>query len=233
MQTWDNAKPISETSAPEHPPLPRRPNSDGDRSERHNSRRSQLSHLLVPQGLWYSQSSLKKPCSKRVGLGFHHTAFAIKSEGHLDRSPNFSKHIPRGELVDLLSKALLYIEVETHWSEGSLTLNCRAPFSLLDKHTCDIDGAVKPAALRIPPESTTRLLNSSRLALPVVDNNEGTPRRVEEYEMEMDVDSQAEAQGETSRDTREQKHEVPGVQLHDGSKSAVCYLSPPALPRLF
>ena len=174
----------------------------------------------------------KNPSSKRVGLGFHHAAFAIKSEGHLDRSPNFSKHIPRGELVDLLSKALLYIEVETHWSEGSLTLNCRAPFSLLDKHTCDIDGAVKPAALRIPPESTMRLLNSSRMApLADDDDDEGTPRRVEEEGM--DVDSQAEAQAETSADTREQGHEVPGVQLHDGSKSAVCYLTSPVPPRFF
>ena len=136
------------------------------------------------------------------------------------------KHIPRGELVDLLSKALLYIEVETHWSEGSLTLNCRAPFSLLDKHACDIDGAMKPAALRIPPESTTRLLNSLRPA-PPVEEDEGTPRRAEEDGM--DVDSQAEPQTET--DTREQKHEVPGVQLCDCSKYAVCYLSP-VPPRL-
>lgn len=153
--------------------------------------------------------------------GFHHTAFAIKSEGHLDRSPNFPKHIPRGELIDLLSKALLYIEVETHWCEGSLALNCRAPFSLLDKHTCDIDGVAKPAALRIPPESTTRLLNSFRPA-PQTEEDEGTPRRVEEDGM--DVDSQAQAQA----DTREQIDEVPGVQLYDGSKSAVfvCGWSP-------
>lgn len=220
---------ISETNAPERPPLPRRPNSDGDHAEHHNSRRGQLPHLFVPQRLWYSQSLLKRLCFKRVGLGFHHAAFAIKSEGHLDRSPNFSKHIPRGELVDLLSKALLYIEVETHWCEGSLTLNCRAPFSLLDKHTCDIDGAMKPAALRIPPESTTRLLNSLRPVPPVNDDDEGTPRRAEEDGM--DVDSQAEAQAEMSADTREQ--EVPGVQLHDGSKSAVRYLSSLAPSRFF
>ena len=164
----------------------------------------------------------KKPCSNRVGLGFHHAAFAIKSEGHLDRSPNFTKHIPRGELVDLLSKALLYIEIETHWSAGSLTLDCRTPFSLLDKHTCDI-GAIKSGTPRIPPESTTKP------APPVEDDDEGTPRRVEEDGM--DVDSQAEAQAETSADSREQKHEVPGVQLYDGSKSTVCYPSSLVLPR--
>ncbi|KAF9654443.1 WD40 repeat-like protein [Thelephora ganbajun] len=157
--------------------------------------------------------------------GFHHAAFAIKSEGHLDRSPNFSKHIPRGELVDLLSKALLYIEVETHWCEGSLTLNCRAPFSLLDKHTCDIDGTMKPAALRIPPESTARLLNGLKQA-PPAEEDEGTPRRVEEDGM--DIDSQAQLQAGTSINTQEQNHEVPGVQLYDGSKSAVfvCGWSP-------
>lgn len=172
----------------------------------------------------------KRSCSNRVGLGFHHAAFAIKSEGHLDRSPNFSKHVPRGELVDLLSKALLYIEVETHWSEGSLTLNCRAPFSLLDKHTCDIDSVKEPAALRIPPESTSRLLNSLRLAQPV-EEDEGTPRRGEEEGM--DVDSQTEPQAGTSTDAREQQLEVPGVQLYDGSKSAVCYHSSPVPPRFF
>ena len=202
------------------PPLPPRPNSDGDRAEHHNSRRGQLSHLLIPQGLWYSQRFLQNSCFERVGLGFHHSAFAIKSEGHLDRSPNFPKHIPRGELVDLLSKALLYIEVESHWREGSLTLNCRAPFSLLDKHTCDIDGTMKPAALAIPPDSTARLLSSSRPAPPAEEDIE-TLRRAEEEGM--DVDSQAEPQAETSTDVREQ--DVPGVQLYDGSKSTVRRLS--------
>lgn len=219
----------TQINTPERPPLRRRPNSDGDRAEHHNSRRSQLPHIFVPQRLWYSQNCLEMSRSKRVGLGFHHAAFAIKSEGHLDRSPNFSKHIPRGELVDLLSKALLYIEVETHWNEGSLALNCRAPFSLLDKHACDIDGAVRPVALRIPPESTTRLLNSLKLT-PSVEEDEGTPRRVEEEGM--DVDSQADLHAVTSTDTREQKHEVPGVKLYDGSKSAVCYL-PSLMPLLF
>lgn len=116
---------------------------------------------------------------------------------------------------------MLYIEVETHWCQGSLTLNCRAPFSLLDKHTCDIDGVAKPAALRIPPESTTRLLNSFKPAQHV-EEDEGTPRRGEEDGM--DIDSQVQAQVGTSTDAREQMDGVPGVQLYDGSKSAVRHL---------
>ena len=129
-----------------------------------------------------------------------------------------------------MSKALLYIEVETHWCAGSLTLNCRAPFSLLDKHTCEIDGVAKPAALRIPPESTARLLNSFKPAIRV-DEDEGTPKRGEEEGM--DVDSQAQAQAEMSADTGEQKDEVPGVQLYDGSKSTVRYLLSSVLLRFF
>jgi hypothetical protein len=116
---------------------------------------------------------------------------------------------------------LLYIEVETHWCAGSLTLNCRTPFSLLDKHTCDIDGVAKPAALRIPPESTTRLLNSFKPA-PQVEEDEGTPKRAEEDGM--DVDSQAQTQAETLADIREQKDEVPGVQLYGSSKYTVRHL---------
>ena len=118
---------------------------------------------------------------------------------------------------------MLYIEVETHWCAGSLTLNCRTPFSLLDKHTCDIDGVAKPAALRIPPESTTRLLNSFK-PVPQVEGDEGTPRRAEEG---MDVDFQA----QTSADI--QKDEVPGVQLYDGSKSAVRKLPSSLLAHFF
>ena len=113
------------------------------------------------------------------------------------------------------------MEVETHWSEGSLTLNCRAPFSLLDKHTCDIDGVAKPAALRIPPESTARLLNSFRPA-PQVEEDGGTPRRAEEDGM--DVDTRAQPHAGPSGDTHEETQEVPGVQLYDGPKSTVRYL---------
>jgi transducin (beta)-like 1 len=60
-------------------------------------------------------------------------------EGRLENSPNFSKHIPRGELIDLLSKSLLYREVESHWKADHLALNCKAGFSLLEAHVCSLD----------------------------------------------------------------------------------------------
>ncbi|KZT30916.1 WD40 repeat-like protein [Neolentinus lepideus HHB14362 ss-1] len=68
--------------------------------------------------------------------GFTHTAYTIRMEAQLDSSLNFQKHIPRGELVDLLSKAILYMEVETHWDGTQLKLDCENHFSLLDPHKC-------------------------------------------------------------------------------------------------
>jgi hypothetical protein len=116
---------------------------------------------------------------------------------------------------------LLYIEVETHWCEGALTLNCRAPFSLLEKHTCEIDGVAKPAALRIPPDSTTRLLNSFKSATQADEVDESQRKGEEDG---MDVDSQAQAQAGVSTD--EQMDEDSGIQLYDGSKSPVRWPSP-------
>ncbi|KAH9486362.1 F-box-like/WD repeat-containing protein TBL1Y [Psilocybe cubensis] len=71
--------------------------------------------------------------------GFNHSAFALRNEGRLQNSPFSQKHIPRGQLVDLLSKALLYIEVEAHWRNDSLTTNCKSNFSLIDHHICSLD----------------------------------------------------------------------------------------------
>ena len=88
---------------------------------------------------------------------------------------------------------------------------------------------MKRSVLRIPPEATTRLLNSLKPSPPVEEDN-GTPRRAEEDGM--DVDSQSQPQAGTSTDTGEQKHEAPGVQLYDGLKSSVCYLLPLAMPRV-
>ncbi|KAJ7664938.1 WD40 repeat-like protein [Mycena rosella] len=81
------------------------------------------------------------------GKCFKHTAFSLCMEGRLENSPNFSKHIPRGELVDLLSKALLYREVESHWKADHLASNCKAGFSLLDPHICSLE----PPKLRSVP----------------------------------------------------------------------------------
>ncbi|ETW86725.1 hypothetical protein HETIRDRAFT_306016 [Heterobasidion irregulare TC 32-1] len=83
--------------------------------------------------------------------GFQHSAYAIRNEGRLDHSPHFTKHIPRGELVDLLSKALLYMEVEAHHAGNTLTANCKTGFSLLNLHVCSLDASVTPSVnLSIP-----------------------------------------------------------------------------------
>ena len=74
--------------------------------------------------------------------GFAHSAFTFRMEAHLEHSPNLSKHIPRGQIIELLSKALLYMEVEMHWRGDALAVNCKRPFSLLDPHECSPD--VKP-----------------------------------------------------------------------------------------
>ncbi|KAF9245902.1 WD40 repeat-like protein [Melanogaster broomeanus] len=71
--------------------------------------------------------------------GFQHSAFSLRMEGRLDHSHHIKKHIPRGELVELLSKALLYTEVEAHWKGDSLAKNCKSGFSLLERHACAID----------------------------------------------------------------------------------------------
>ncbi|EIN13834.1 WD40 repeat-like protein [Punctularia strigosozonata HHB-11173 SS5] len=83
--------------------------------------------------------------------GFIHSAFCLRTEGRLDQTPLYRKHIPRGELVDLLSKALLYTEVQAHWRGDTLTSNCVAPFSILDHHTCSLDSALSSKPTRLPP----------------------------------------------------------------------------------
>ena len=79
-------------------------------------------------------------------IGFNHSAFALRNEGRLQSSTYFSKHIPRGELIELLSKALLYLEVESHWRNDELTTRCKTGFSLLEPHVCSLDvSAIKSA----------------------------------------------------------------------------------------
>jgi transducin (beta)-like 1 len=82
-------------------------------------------------------------------------------EGHLERSPHLSKHIPRGELIELLSKSLLYLEVESHWKGDALTSNCKSGFSLLDPHVCSLE----------PPKKLTQLP-----ATPVIPISVAEPR---------------------------------------------------------
>lgn len=41
--------------------------------------------------------------------------------------------------MELLSKALLYSEVEAHWRGDAMTKNCTGTFSLLERHVCTLD----------------------------------------------------------------------------------------------
>lgn len=87
-----------------------------------------------------------------------------------------SRHIPRGELLDLLSKALLYIEVEAHWRGDSMTANCKSGFSLLEPHVCSTDhptsrlapastvSVAEPQSTRVTTTAQLKTLNSSSFA---------------------------------------------------------------------
>ncbi|KAF9024125.1 WD40 repeat-like protein [Hymenopellis radicata] len=85
-----------------------------------------------------------------LDCGFTHSAFTICQEGHLERSPKFKKHIPRGELAELLSKSLLYSEVESHYRGGETVAQCRAPFSLLEPHVCSSNPPPEEPSLNAP-----------------------------------------------------------------------------------
>ncbi|KAG9314167.1 WD40 repeat-like protein [Chiua virens] len=100
------------------------------------------------------QSLSALPLEFNVTLGFQHSAFSLRMEGRLDHSHHIKKHIPRGELVERLSKALLYAEVEAHWRGDSFAKNCKNGFSLLEHHVCSSEpNATTLLALQHPAES--------------------------------------------------------------------------------
>ena len=123
-----------------------------------------------------------------------HSAFVLRAEGHLEKSQHYGKYVPRGELIELLSKALLYSEAEAHWKGNAMTNNCKAPFSILDKHVCSLDPDIPPTVTFHPPviEVTVPAANGTisekRKANtpPVVDDIHREKRARTE---EMDVDS--------------------------------------------
>lgn len=80
--------------------------------------------------------------------GFEHAAFSLRSEARLDKSTNFQKQVPHGELVDLLGRALLFNSVESHPSGRH---GCNSPISLLDKHVCSSSGRPPPPAIAPAP----------------------------------------------------------------------------------
>lgn len=129
-------------------------------------------------------------------LGLQHAAFAIRMEGKLDQTPHFNKNIPRGELVELLSKALLYIEVEAHWKGDAMTTNCRTGFSLLETHVCSLDPKAKSSSVQRSMTMGARLnhqINGDPSSKRKADEpaKEDTPveKRAKRSADDMDVDS--------------------------------------------
>ncbi|KAK1229779.1 hypothetical protein PQX77_001689 [Marasmius sp. AFHP31] len=129
--------------------------------------------------------------------GFDHSAYALAKESRLEDSPCFAKHVARGELIELLSKSLLYAEVESHFRGGELAANCKTAFSLLEPHLCsteppptgvyDYDAVppviypppaglpeptTKPTATPVVPESTTK----RKASLPPMSENPAEKR---------------------------------------------------------
>ena len=103
--------------------------------------------ILLFSGRWYVGDISSEDINFYYSsIGFNHSAFALRNEGRLQSSPYFSKHIPRGELIELLSKALLYLEVESHWRNDKLTTRCKAGFSLLEPHVCSLDATATKSA---------------------------------------------------------------------------------------
>ncbi|KAI0029534.1 WD40-repeat-containing domain protein [Vararia minispora EC-137] len=82
--------------------------------------------------------------------GFQHTAFSLRSEAFLEKSTEFTKHVPHGELVDLLSKALLFQYIEKH---GLGEPTCIVPMSLLERHVC-AEAPSEPALAASPTLAT-------------------------------------------------------------------------------
>ena len=106
--------------------------------------RGQPHYLCISTRLWLvSGQHLRRDrftiLTHKHCTGFLHTAYLLKAEGRLEQSSHFNDHIPRGELVELLTKALLYTEVETHCKGDGLITDCQTPFSLLKRHECTID----------------------------------------------------------------------------------------------
>lgn len=119
-------------------------------------------------------------------------------EAQLERSPCFKKHVPRGELVELLSKSLLYNEVECHFQGGETAIKCKAAFSLLEPHTCsstppESHSFIAPSFSMIPTPSIRSYglaqESSKRKSSPPPRNITPAEKRPRKDPNDMDVDS--------------------------------------------
>lgn len=101
----------------------------------------------------------------------HHTAFALVKEAALEQSPDYRKHIPRGELIELLGKALMYTEVESHFRKDELSMNCKTGFSLLERHVCSSD---PPTSKALPSAGTFDYSFPAASETPATKTNDAT-----------------------------------------------------------
>lgn len=70
--------------------------------------------------------------------GFLHSSYIFQFESQI-----FKKDLPNvstGSLIRVLQKGLQYMDVETHLNEDGTARLCTAPFSLIDKHVCSMEG---------------------------------------------------------------------------------------------
>ncbi|KAG6333058.1 hypothetical protein ID866_6035 [Astraeus odoratus] len=130
--------------------------------------------------------------------GFQHSAFTLRTEGRLDHSDHIKKHIPRGELIELLSKALLYTEVEAHWKGDGLAMGCKNGFSLLEHHVCSLSPGELPehsAQLNGEPTSLSAVGDAGSKRKSITPSTEDgrvekrARREVDDKESAMAVDS--------------------------------------------
>jgi len=137
--------------------------------------------------------------------GFGHTAFVLRAEARLEKSPHSKTYVPRGELVELLSKALLYSEVEAHWKDNSLGDTCKNTFSILTRHVCKFESPAPPVTDAHPPPSTDTKVplkhseapTEKRKAESPSDEPKGKRARMDD----MDVDSVSSAAIQTKAST--------------------------------
>ncbi|KAF9074948.1 WD40-repeat-containing domain protein [Rhodocollybia butyracea] len=135
--------------------------------------------------------------------GFEHSAYTLVKEAQLERSAVFKIHVPRGELVELLSKALLYTEVECHFNGSETAVECKAKFSLLESHTCSPNPPEShsfiapifppPVIMSAPPVQTNGVFQDSsstkRKSSPPPRNVTPAEKRPRKEANDMDVDT--------------------------------------------
>lgn len=145
-------------------------------------------------------------------IGFQHSSFALRTEGRLDLSPHAKTPIRRGELVDLLSKALLYTEVESHWKLDANAAKCTAPFSLLVPHVCSVRHSRRqhtPASVSASPRPElfpSPHINGNAHEVGIAQKRKASPK--------VSVDTRAEKRARTSEDV-DMRVDEPGKSQND------------------